>query len=157
MAAHLKSRVLHREEKGFGAVSMKRMIFSFMGSGFVFFALRFTPLAGLTIPLTLISLGLFFYYSGDRYGVPRYQWIFVNWRGSLLLNARKNPRGLSAMLCKSAKWDVSKTVLNGADVFAAVEFGNDDWSGIEILESDDFDDGGFEILSDDDVIIVEAG
>lgn len=153
MAANLKSRVLHREEKGFGAVSMKRMIFSFMGSGFVFFALRFTPLAGLTIPLTLLSLVLFFYYSGERYGVPRYQWILVNWRGSLLLNACNNPRGLSATLCNWAKWDAAKTVLNGAEIFAAVDFGRDDWSGLEILESDDFGDGGFEVLSDEAVIV----
>jgi hypothetical protein len=150
MTAQLKSRVLVREEKGFGAVSMKRMIFSFMGSGFVFFLMRLTPFAKLNIPITLLSMVFFFYFTGDRYGVPRWRWMLMNGRGSLLVQARKSPNSFAGQICKTLKWDAHKAVvLKGADIFASASALNDDWSGLEILETDALDAGGFEVLVDE--------
>lgn len=154
MTAQLKSRVLVREEKGFGAVSMKRMIFSFMGSGFVFFLMRLTPFARLNIPITLLSMVIFFYFTGDRYGIPRWRWILINWRGSLLLHARKHPTSTAGHLCKALKWDAYQAVvLKGSEIFASAGVLQDDWSGLEILDTDDLDAGGFEVLHDDVLLV----
>ena len=150
MTAQLKSRVLVREEKGFGAVSMKRMIFSFMGSGFVFFAIRLTPLAKLNIPITLLSMVIFFYFTGDRYGIPRWRWILMNWRGGLLVRARKHPASFAGQFCKTLKWDAyHAVVLKGSEIFASAGVLQDDWSGLEILDSDDLEAGGFEVLANE--------
>ncbi len=154
MTAQLKSRVLVREEKGFGAVSMKRMIFSFMGSGFVFFAMRLTPFARLNIPVTLLSMVIFFYFTGDRYGLPRWRWMLMNWRGHLLVQARKHPTHFTGQLCKILKWDAHHAVvLKGAEIFASAGVLQDDWSGLEILDTDDLEAGGFEVLADDVLVV----
>ena len=150
MTAQLKSRVLVREVKGFGAVSMKRMIFSFMGSGFVFFLIRLTPLAKLNIPITLLSMVFFFYFTGDRYGIPRWRWMLINGRGGLLVRARKHPTSAAGQLCKTLQWDAyHAVVLKGSDIFASAGVLQDDWSGLEILETDALDAGGFEVLVDE--------
>ena len=120
------------------------------GIGLCLFLDRLTPLAKLNIPITLLSMVFFFYFTGDRYGIPRWRWMLINGRGGLLVRARKHPTSAAGQLCKTLQWDAyHAVVLKGSDIFASAGVLQDDWSGLEILETDALDAGGFEVLVDE--------
>ena len=72
MAARLKSSVLRREERGFGSVSMGRLLVSGMGGGAAFMLASLMQLRLLMIPL---ALGVFIgglVLTNPRHGIPLY-------------------------------------------------------------------------------------
>jgi hypothetical protein len=155
MTATIKSRVLVREEKGMGSVSMKRLVFCGMGAGIAYLILNVSPLSVCSIPALFVAFVSLIYLSGNRYGIARYQWLLLTARGRLLLNAYRVPDSWSARLCELLNLNVRITVIHGVDLFAG---GNsalmpDDMAGIEILQTD-VATGGYEILSDEDVLEV---
>lgn len=118
MAAQFKSNVRLREEKGFGSVSMKRLIFCGVGAVLVFMLLRLTPLAGIALPaLVLIFLTLLIL-SGGRGGLPLWQRLLLGWRGWLVLRAAQQPGGLWAQAAAALNLDASAARLHGGRLFA---------------------------------------
>ena len=149
MTATIKSRVLVREEKGMGGVSMKRLVFCGMGAGIAYLIINLSPLAVCSIPALFVMFILLIYMSGNRYGVARYEWLLLTGRGRLLLSAYHEPTGFAAQLCATFQLATAITVIDGLDLFASGNSALTDsaMTGIEILHSE-WDDGGYEVLSD---------
>jgi len=155
MTATIKSRVLVREEKGMGGVSMKRLVFCGMGAGIAYLVINLSSLSVCSIPALFVSFALLIYLSGNRYGVARYQWLLLTARGRLLLTAYRYPAGLVAKVCDLLQLNVRITVIHGMDLFAGGNSAlmDSDMTGIEILHTD-FATGGYEVLSDEDILEV---
>lgn len=117
MAAQFKSNVRLREEKGFGSVSMKRLIFCGVGAVLVFMVLRFTPLSGIALPLLLVVFALLLILTGARGGLPLWQRLLLGLRGGIVLAAARNPRGLSAQLAQMLNLDPAVAHLSQGTVF----------------------------------------
>ncbi len=157
MVATLKSRVLVREEKGVGSVSMKRIIFCAMGAGMFYFASQLTPLRSMSLLVLLTAFIFLIIISGQTYGVPRYIWWAARWRGRLLLAAYRSPDGLSGQVCRLVDWEAETVVADGAAFFQASGEVEEDWAGITFYTSDALVAGGVEfLLDDDDVLLLEA-
>jgi len=153
MSERIKSRVLVREEKGIGSISLKRIIFSGLGAGFLFNIMNLTPLRAISFPMVFILFFSFIILSGNRFGIPLYLWFWKSWQGRLLLAARRSPQSLAAWLCKQLNWDIHDLTLDGNHLFAVGVSQLDDWEGIELLDDDNLDAGGFEIMGDDIIVI----
>jgi hypothetical protein len=160
MAAEMiKSRVLIREEKGIGTMTMKRLIFSSMFAGFVFMVARMA-VGGWAIPIFIVTLIITLYFTGERYGIPRYRYLSFYWYSRLTLTAFHNPDGLTARLFRLFKQSPDGVLVNGSQVFSGVTVVDDDWSEWEIVtDSDHLDDGGLQIVTGelidvDNVIVV---
>lgn len=148
MVARMKSRVLVREEKAIGTVTMKRIMICGMGAGLAYYAAQFlVPICSL--PTLIVAFIGMLYATGDRYGVARYRWIKDGWHGRLLLTANQYPSGLTARFCSWLGWDATVVLARGDKLYAADTRPDDDWAGIQIVEADNPDAGGFELLSDD--------
>lgn len=150
MTATIKSRVLVREEKGMGGVSMKRLVFCGLGAGMAYFVVNLSPLHMCSLPTLFVGFVLLIYLSGRRYGVARSAWLVLVWRGRLLLDAYREPSGLSAQFCRLSNLTTEGLLISGGDLLRGTSGVRDvDLSGVEILvgETD-----GFEILADDEVM-----
>ncbi len=147
MVATLKTRVLSREEKGIGPVSMKRLIFSGMGAGIVFMIVRVTPLNLCGIPALLVGFVFFLVMSGDKQGVPRYRYLWMTWRGNFILGAARG--GWSARIANWFSLDVAVTRLYGSTLFSAAPQGDavSDWDW-EIVEDPFAVDEGLRLVRD---------
>jgi hypothetical protein len=149
MVARMKSRVLVREEKAMGTVTMKRIMICGMGAGVAYYTAQFlVPICSL--PTLIVAFIAMLYATGNRYGVTRFRWIIDGWRGRLLINARRHPAGISAKMCTGFGWDASVVVIHGDKLYATKGRVDNDWSGIQIMDSDDPDGGSFELLGDGD-------
>jgi hypothetical protein len=147
MVARMKSRVLVREEKAFATVTMKRIMICGMGAGVSYYTAQFlVPICSL--PTLIVAFMAMLYATGNRYGVSRFRWIIDGWRGRLLINARRQSTGVSTKICSGFGWDASVVVVNGSKLYVSKSHVDDDWSGIQIMDSDDPDAGGFEVLGD---------
>ena len=157
MAARIKSLVTVREEKAFGAVDMNRMLTAGMGTGFVYALLRLMQAGFLLIPGVAFSFFFFVWLTGKRGGVPRYMVFVYGWQAKLMIAARRNPHSWHGRIARVAGWDVSEIIVNGDSVFVTASGTasfDENMSGLEILETDSLDVGGFEIVNDDDLFIV---
>lgn len=154
MAARMKSLVTVREEKAMGAVDMNRMLTAGMGTGFVYAMCRLMQVGILMIPAVLISF-FFVWLTGRKGGVPRYMVFVYSWQAKLMIAARRNPASLAGRMAKLAGWDISTIIVNGDSLYTA-SVGtsvDDNMTGLEILDTDSLDAGGFEIVADDDLFI----
>jgi hypothetical protein len=152
MVARMKSRVLVREEKAIGTVTMKRIMICGMGAGIAYYVAQFLmPICSL--PTLIVMFVIMLYATGDRYGVARYRWLLDGWHGKLLLQAYRHRNGITAKMCVAFDWDVSVVIARGDKLYAVDNRPDDDWSGIQILETDDPDAGGLEMVSDDTIIV----
>ena len=155
MAARMKSLVTVREEKAMGAVDMNRMLTAGMGTGFVYAMCRLMQVGILMIPAILFSFFFFVWLTGRKGGVPRYMVFVYSWQAKLMIAARRNPASLSGRIAKLAGWDVTTIIVNGDSIYTA-SVGtsvDDNMTGLEILDTDSLDAGGFEIVADDDLFI----
>lgn len=155
MAAKIKSLVTVREEKVFGAVDMNRMMSAGMATGFVYAMCRIVQVGLLQIPIIIFSFFFFIWLSGKKGGVPRYMVFIYSWQGRILIAARRNPNSLAGRIANLAGWTTADVIINGDNLFTA-SIGislDDNMAGLEILETDSFDAGGFEIVSDDDLFM----
>jgi hypothetical protein len=118
MAAQFKSNVRLREEKGFGSISMKRLIFSGVGAVFIFMGSRMTPLAAFALPILVISFGVLLMLSGSRGGIPLWQRLLLGWRARLLLAAQDDLDGLAAQLVVALNLHPSDTRFNARNLYS---------------------------------------
>jgi hypothetical protein len=152
MVARMKSRVLVREEKAIGVLTMKRIMICGMGAGIAYYAAQFLmPICSL--PTLIVMFIIMLYATGDRYGVARYRWIKDGWRGKMLLQAHRHRNSISAKLCVAFGWDVSVVIARGDKLYVIDNRPDDDWTGIQILDTDDPDAGGLEMVSNDTIIV----
>jgi hypothetical protein len=155
MTARFKSRVMQREEKAFGSVDMNRMMTAGMCTGFVYAFLRLMNSGVLMIPGVLIAFIFFLWLTGKPGGIPRYLVYVYGWHAKMLIIARRNPKSVSGWVGSLVGWDVSEVVLNGDVLFtsATTEILDESLSGFEILDSDDLNAGGFEIVTDEELFV----
>jgi hypothetical protein len=155
MAARIKSRVMNREEKAFGAVDMNRMMTAGMGTGLVYALLRLANVGVLLIPGVVFAFCFFLWLTGKQGGVPRYMVFVYTWQAKILIVARRNPGSLAGRLASVLGWEVGAVILNGDLLYTrVVATGADEaMSGIEILETDAVDAGGIEIVTDEELFI----
>ncbi|MAU12437.1 MAG: hypothetical protein CL607_21615 [Anaerolineaceae bacterium] len=117
MAAQFKSNVRLREEKGFGSISMKRLIFSGTGAVFLFMGSRMTPFATMSLPILVGSFILLLMLSGSRGGLPLWQRLVLGWRARLLLVASENSTGTASQLVLALNLNTNDTYLRSKDIF----------------------------------------
>ncbi|MCB9460182.1 MAG: hypothetical protein H6670_11080 [Anaerolineaceae bacterium] len=117
MAAQFKSNVRLREEKGFGSISMKRLIFSGTGAVFLFMGSRMTPFSSLSLPILLISFVALLMLSGSRGGLPLWQRLMLGWRARLMLAAAEHPTGAASQIVLALNLDAAETHLKSTDIF----------------------------------------
>lgn len=155
MTAKFKSRVMNREEKAFGSVDMNRMMSAGMGTGFVYALLRLMNVGLLLIPGVFISFFFFVWLTGKPGGIPRYLVFVYGWHAKMLIAARRSPKSISGRIASLLGWEVADVILNGDILFtsATAEIIDNSFSGFEILETDDFHAGGFEIVTDEELFI----
>ena len=155
MAARIKSLVTVREEKVFGSVDMNRLMTAGMASGFVYGMCRIIPIGLLQIPVIIFSFFFFIWLTGKKGGVLRYMVFIYSWQGRLMIAARRNPNSLAGRIASLAGWTTSDVIINGDNLFtASIGISLDhNMAGLEILETDSFDAGGFEIVTDDDLFM----
>ncbi len=157
MVARIKSRVLVREEKGGGPVSMKRIMACGMGAGMFYFVSTLLVPA-VSLPVLLVGFASMIYATGDRYGLPRYRWVAAGRRAAWLLSAQRHSSGLAAVLCGWLNWDVSVVLVDGDRLYSGSGVVDDGGlAGIEFLDSDALDAGGFEVLSEEEVLLMIVG
>ncbi|MEO1666713.1 MAG: hypothetical protein AAFU54_18895 [Chloroflexota bacterium] len=159
MAARFKSRVMSREEKAFGSVDMNRMMTAGMGTGFVYALLRLMQVGILMIPGVFIAFFFFVWLTGKPGGVPRYMLFFYGWQAKLLIAARRSPKSMSGRLATLMGRNPNDIILNGDVIYtsATSEILDNSLSGFEIVDSDDINAGGFEIVTDDELYITIEG
>lgn len=149
MTATIKSRVLVREEKGFGGVSMKRLIGCGMVAGLSYLLINLSPLSSLSLPILLIAFVLAIVMTGQRYGVARYRWLLLGLEARLLLNAQRHPSGWLAQLCEVLQRDDHQLTVRSTELFRTIQNGDDaDFAGIAILDSDALDAGSIQLVED---------
>ncbi|MEL6407417.1 MAG: hypothetical protein AAFV98_23905 [Chloroflexota bacterium] len=155
MAARMKSLVTTREEKAMGAVDMNRMLMAGMGTGFIYALCRMMQVGMLMIPAVILSFFFFVWLLGKKGGVPRYLLFVYGWQAKLMIAARRNPVSLAGRIAKLAGWDVSAILLNGDVLYTTRVSTSVDiqMTGLEILETDALDAGGFEIVNDEALFI----
>ena len=155
MAARIKSRVMNREEKAFGAVDMNRMMMAGMGTGFVYALLRLMNVGILMIPAVLFAFIFFLWLMGKQGGVPRYMIFVYTWQARILIAARREPAHLAGRVASVLGWEVDEVILNGDLLYTHVTRAGVDeaLSGLEILETDALDAGGIEIVTDEELFI----
>lgn len=119
MAAQFKSNVRIREEKGFGSVSMKRLIFCGVGAVLIFMVVRFTPLASIALPVLVVVFGLLLALTGERGGLALWKRLLSGLRGLILLAALRHPAGPALHLARLLRLDPSAARLHPQRVFDA--------------------------------------
>ena len=151
MAARIKSRVMNREEKAFGAVDMNRVMTSGMGTGFVYALLRLMGTGILLIPGVLFAFFFFLWLTGKQGGVPRYMVFVYRWQAKILIAAHHESASLAGRIATLLGWEASTIILNGDLIYSRVAstVADEALSGLEILETDALDAGGIEIVTDD--------
>lgn len=120
MAAQFKSNVRLREEKGFGSVSMKRLIFCGVGAVLAFMVLRMTPLSGVSLPALVGGFVLLLVLTGARGGLPLWLRLYLGARGLLLLAATKRPNGPVGQLATALNLEPDAARLDGARLYRAM-------------------------------------
>ncbi|MBL8165074.1 MAG: hypothetical protein JNJ61_24035 [Anaerolineae bacterium] len=143
MAAQFKSNVRLREEKGFGSISMKRLIFCGVGAVLIFMLLRLTPLAGLSLPALVAVFAGLLLLSGARGGLPLWQRVLLGWRGGIVLRAAKRPDGLGAQLAQALSLNPAAAHVRGERLFAAsMQAVNDPGEWILFTSLDELESAG---------------
>jgi hypothetical protein len=117
MAADFKSHILSRDEKGFGGIPFKRLLFGGIAGGFAYTICRFA-LPDLAIPAGIILAFALVALTAPRGGLPLWMRAWLNLRGSLLLAAASNPTGLANEIAKFLNLSTDAARLDGRAVFA---------------------------------------
>ena len=149
MAARLKSSVLRREERGFGSVSMGRLLVSGMGGGAAFMLASLMQLRLLMIPL---ALGVFIgglVLTHLRHGIPLYLYLLVTIRTRLLLASSRQPAGWQSQVTGLLELKPESLALDASEVLAAPEVAVsdgtlDEWE----IVTDSSALSGFEVVTD---------
>src|SRR5688572_11863309 len=119
MGARLKSSVLRREERGFGSISMGRLIISGMVGGMSFFAMRLIGLTALMIPVGIAAFIAGLVFSNLKHGIPLYRHWFITLRARLLMDAASDTKGWTAQVVNMLDLDNDALVLDTAKLLSA--------------------------------------
>lgn len=117
MAADFKSHVLRRDEKGFFGIPFKRLLLAGVVGGLsytvfnLFLALWSIPLGIAIAVLTLVLTAM-------RGGLPLWQRLIFGLRGSLLLQASRQPKSLAGQIVTVLDLDANLVRVHGDSVFA---------------------------------------
>ncbi len=117
MSADFKSHILSRDEKGFGGIPFKRLLFGGIGGGFTYTLSRFA-LPHLAIPLGIVTALLLIMVTSPRGGLPLWLRFYLNLRGSLLLAASDNPSDFAGELARMLNLPLELAALDSDVVFA---------------------------------------
>ena len=117
MTADFKSHVLSRDEKGFGGIPFKRLLLGAVGGGLTYTLLRVT-LPGLALPVGALTGLAFVILTALNGGLPLWQRLLFQLRGSLLLHAATHPTGLLSELARGIELPFDLARLEGEGVFA---------------------------------------
>lgn len=117
MAADFKSHILSRDEKGFGGIPFKRLLFGGIAGGFTYTVCRFA-LPDIAIPVGIVVAILLIALTALRGGLPLWMRLWLNLRGAILLAAAENPSGMAAEVAKLLSLPTDTAVLDGHRLFA---------------------------------------
>ena len=149
MAARLKSSVLRREERGFGSVSMGRLLVSGMAGGAAFMLASLMQLRLLMIPL---ALGVFIaglVLTNPRHGIPLYLHLLITVKTRLLLAATRQPSGWQSQVTELLELKAESLRLDATDLLAAPVVSDDDGTLDEWeIVTDSGAVSGFEVVTD---------
>jgi hypothetical protein len=113
MPARLKSSVLRREERGFGSISMGRLIISGMIGGVVFMLMRVLGLGVLMIPGGLAGFITALILSSPRHGIPLYRHLIMTTKARLMLTE-------NSPLAKTFNLTADDLILDSSALFSVV-------------------------------------
>jgi hypothetical protein len=117
LAADFKSHVLRRDEKGFFGIPFKRLLLAGVIGGLAYtFSNIFLSLWAILFGIGIAILALIF--TAMRGGLPLWQRLLFGMRGSLLLQAARQPKSLAGQLVRLLDLDVDVMRLQGNAVFA---------------------------------------
>jgi hypothetical protein len=117
MAADFKSHILSRDEKGFGGIPFKRLLFGGIVGGFTYTVCRFV-LPDIAIPVGIVVAIVLIALTAPRGGLPLWMRLWLNLRGSILLAAAENPSGMAAEVAKLLSLSTDAALLDGQRLFA---------------------------------------
>jgi hypothetical protein len=117
MAADFKSHILSRDEKGFGGIPFKRLLFGGIAGGLAYTVFRLA-LPNIAIPVGVLVALVMIILTAPRGGLPLWTRLLLNLRGSILLGAAAQPTGMAAELAKMLNLSPETAVLDGNLVFA---------------------------------------
>jgi hypothetical protein len=149
MSARLKSSVLRREERGFGSISMGRLIISGMIGGLCFFAMRLVGLSIFMIPAGLIAFIAGLVLTNLKHGIPLYLHWLITLRAHLLMNSVEHPQSWIAQATKLLEMNTEQLTLDSAKLLSAGAVVEEDGSLDEweiIPDSEQM--VGFEVVTD---------
>lgn len=144
MAADFKSHVLLRDEKGFFGIPFKRLLLGGVGGGLTYTLFNIV-MPGWAIPAGVVLAIFVLIMTGTRGGLPLWQRLMYRVRGSLLLAAARDTRGLFGSLAKSLELPLELVKLDAAVVFAPAQPNYDidmrEWVTFARAAEADRDDG----------------
>jgi hypothetical protein len=117
MAADFKSHILSRDEKGFGGVPFKRLLFGGIAGGLTYTVFRLA-LPNIALPVGGIVALLMIVMTAPRGGLPLWMRLWLNFRGQVLLTAVQNPSGIAAEMAKMLSLSTDTALLDSSRVFA---------------------------------------
>jgi hypothetical protein len=149
MSARLKSSVLRREERGFGSISMGRLIISGMIGGLCFFAMRLVGLSAFMIPTGLIAFIAGLVLTNLKHGIPLYLHWLITLRARLLMDSVEHPQSWIGQATKLLEMNTEQLTLDSAKLLSASavveEDGTlDEWE----IVPDSAQMVGFEVVTD---------
>jgi hypothetical protein len=144
MAADFKSHVLLRDEKGFFGIPFKRLLLGGVGGGLTYTFCNIV-MPGWAIPAGVVLAIFVLIMTGTRGGLPLWQRLLYRVRGSLLLAAARDTKGLFGSLAKSLELPIELVKLDAAVVFAPAQPNYDidmrEWVTFARAAEADRDDG----------------
>ncbi|MGB7341088.1 MAG: hypothetical protein WBC91_19485 [Phototrophicaceae bacterium] len=154
MVARFKADVTKRSERGFMGLTFNRVL-SICGGGFVGYVLaQLLALSQiLAVILVIIFLMISAYLLGEPAGTARYRVILSSWKATLMMGAYTQPESVSARICKFLSWHSATILVHSQDIFISQSIQEERFGGIEILDDDALEMGGFEIIADDEIIV----
>lgn len=120
MAADFKSHVLLRDEKGMLGIPFKRLLLAGVGGGLTY-TLCNIALPNGSIPTGVVFAVLMLLMTGTRGGLPLWQRLIYQVRGSLLLAAARDTQSLWGSLAKVLDLPTDLVKLDAAVVFAPAQ------------------------------------
>ena len=120
MAANFKSHVLLRDEKGFFGIPFKRLLLTGVSGGMGYTLVRMAaPELSVVAGIVLASAALFL--TGLRGGLPLWQRLVYRVRGTFLLAAVQDRKGLLGQAARALDLPVDLVRLDAAVIFAAAQ------------------------------------
>jgi hypothetical protein len=149
MSACLKSSVLRREERGFGSISMGRLIISGMIGGLCFFAMRLVGMSALMIPAGLVAFIAGLVLTNLKHGIPLYLHWLITLRARLLMDSVEHPQSWIGQATKLLEMNTEQLTLDSAKLLSASAVVEEDGSLDEWeIVPDSEQMVGFEVVTD---------